>query len=83
MPQAEAERVVRHLAEVGLPTRTSQVRGGVPDADRLLDLMFQDKKVKRGALTFILAHGIGRSFIAPNVDAAEVRAFLAETLASS
>jgi 3-dehydroquinate synthetase len=75
--------VARHLAEVGLPTRPSQVPGGVPDADRLLELMFQDKKVQRGTLTFILARGIGQSFIAKNVDAADVHAFLAETLASS
>ena len=34
-----------------------EVRGGVPDADRLMDLIAQDKKVKRGKLTFILARG--------------------------
>ena len=44
-------------------------------------LIAQDKKVKRGKLTFILARGIGASFIAPEIDAAEVRAFLAEKLA--
>ena len=38
--------------------------------------MAQDKKVKGGALTFILARGIGRSFIAPGVEVDEVRAFL-------
>ena len=52
-----------------------------PDADRLMELIAQDKKVKRGKLTFILARGIGASFIAPDVDAAEVRAFLVEKLA--
>jgi 3-dehydroquinate synthase len=81
LPAAEAERVERHLAAVGLPTRVAMVPGGVPDADRLMELIAQDKKVKRGKLTFILARGIGASFIAPDVDAAEVRAFLAETLA--
>jgi 3-dehydroquinate synthase len=78
---AEAERVGRHLAMVGLPTDVSSIPGGAPSADRLMDLMAQDKKVKRGKLSFILAHGIGASFIASNVDAAEVRAFLAEKLA--
>ena len=81
LPAAEAERVTRHLAAVGLPTRISDVSGAVPDADRLMQLMAQDKKVKRGKLTFILARGIGASFIAPDVDAAEVRAFLTEQLA--
>ena len=42
-----------------------------------MELIAQDKKVQRGKLTFILARGIGQSFIAPDVDAAEVRAFLA------
>jgi 3-dehydroquinate synthase/shikimate kinase/3-dehydroquinate synthase len=42
--------------------------------------MAQDKKVRDGALTFILARGIGQSFIAPGIDAAEVRAFLTDEL---
>jgi 3-dehydroquinate synthetase len=44
--------------------------------------MTQDKKVRDGALTFILARGIGQSFIAPGVDRAEVAAFLQDELAS-
>jgi 3-dehydroquinate synthase len=78
---AEAERVERHLAMVGLPTHVSSIPGGAPGPDRLMELMAQDKKVKHGKLSFILARGIGASFIAPNVDAAEVRAFLVEKLA--
>jgi 3-dehydroquinate synthetase len=46
-----------------------------------MELIAQDKKVKRGRLTFILAHAIGASFVAPDVDAAEVHAFLVEKLA--
>src|SRR5262245_22016316 len=80
-PAVEAERVRRHLAAVGLPTHLSQVAGGLPNADRLMDLIGQDKKVKRGKLTFILARGIGGAFIAPDVEAAEVRSFLEEKLA--
>jgi 3-dehydroquinate synthetase len=53
----------------------------VPGIDRLMELIAQDKKVKRGKLTFILVRGIGASFIASDVDAAEVRAFLLEKLA--
>ena len=78
--RSEADRVTAHLAAIGLPTRVSDVAGGTPGVDQLMDLMAQDKKVKRGRLTFILARGIGKSFIAPDVDAAEVRAFLAEKL---
>ena len=51
-----------HLAAVGLPTRLQRRAGRLPDADALMDLIAQDKKVKRGKLTFILARGIGASF---------------------
>jgi 3-dehydroquinate synthase len=78
---AEAERVTRHLAAVGLPTHLSAVAGFLPDANQLMNLIAQDKKVQRGRLTFILARGIGQAFVAPDVDAAEVRAFLVEKLA--
>jgi 3-dehydroquinate synthetase len=46
-----------------------------------MDLIAQDKKVKRGKLTFILVRGIGGAFIAPDVEAADVRSFLVEKLA--
>jgi 3-dehydroquinate synthase len=81
LPQADAERVQRHLAAVGLPTHVSDIPGGPPGVDRLMELMAQDKKVRRGKLIFILAHGIGQAFVAPDVDPAEVRAFIAEKLA--
>jgi len=79
---ADAARVRGHLAAVGLPTQVDQVQGGVPDVDTLMNLIAQDKKVKRGKLTFILVHGIGKAFIANDVDPAEVRAFLSEKLST-
>jgi 3-dehydroquinate synthase len=81
IPAAEADRVERHLAAVGLPTRVAAVPGGVPDVDRLMELIAQDKKVKRGKLTFILVRAVGDSFIAADVGASEVRAYLVEKLA--
>ncbi len=78
--QADADRVVRHLAAVGLPTRIADIQGEKPSVDLLLDLIAQDKKVRRGRLTFILARGIGRSFIAPDIDIADVRDFLDDQL---
>ncbi len=78
---ADAARARAHLAAVGLPTHVGQVPGGVPGVDALMDLIAQDKKVKRGSLTFILVRGIGQAFIENNVDPAEVRAFLTEKLA--
>ena len=78
---ADAARARAHLAAVGLPTHVREVPGGVPGVDALMDLIAQDKKVKRGALTFILVRGIGQAFIESNVDPADVRAFLTDAVA--
>jgi 3-dehydroquinate synthetase len=78
---ADAERVARHFKEVGLPAHIRDLQGPLPDVDQLMTLIAQDKKVKRGKLTFILVRGIGEAFVAPDVDPAEIRAFLAEILA--
>ncbi|UUP17165.1 3-dehydroquinate synthase [Nitratireductor thuwali] len=77
----DAERVEAHLREVGLPTRLSDVPGGLPDAEALLAYIAQDKKVARGALTFILTRGIGQAFIAKDVPISQVLSFLEENLA--
>jgi 3-dehydroquinate synthetase len=81
LPMAQAQRAIRHLAEVGLPTRLQDIPGPLPAVDQLMDLIAQDKKVKRGMLTFILVRGIGSAFIEAGVDAREVRVFLSEKLA--
>ena len=78
----DAVRATRHLEAVGLPTRIADVPGELPDTDGLMALIAQDKKVSRGALTFILVRGIGAAFIAKDVDAASIRAFLEEMRAA-
>ncbi|MBR0835490.1 3-dehydroquinate synthase [Bradyrhizobium manausense] len=83
--EADATRVERHLIEAGLPTRLQDIAGfaqeGLADADALMALMAQDKKVKRGKLTFILLEAVGRAVIAKDVEPAPVRDFLKEKLA--
>jgi len=76
----DAERVEAHLKSVGLPTSLKDVPGGLPDAEKLMDYIAQDKKVSRGALTFILTRGIGQSFIAKDVPPVAVLEFLKERL---
>ena len=76
----DAVRIESHLKKVGLPTHIRDIPGWDADATAILDAMAQDKKVKRGKLTFILARGIGESFIAPDVSADDVRAYLDEHL---
>lgn len=79
----DAGRVAAHLAAVGLPTRLQDVPGGTGTAAEIVEAMTQDKKVRRGALTFILAHGIGKSFIAPGVTAEAARDFIESELAET
>src|SRR6201997_4152612 len=85
IPQADADRVARHLAAVGLPTHLQDIAGfaqeGLGDADALMALMAQDKKVRRSRLTFILLHAVGRAVIARDVEPAAVREFLKGKLA--
>jgi 3-dehydroquinate synthase len=84
--ESEAARIKRHLAEVGLPTHLQDIAGftqeGLPDADALMALMAQDKKVRRGKLTFILLEAVGRAVIAKDVDPSRVRDFLQAKLKS-
>ncbi|QIP06414.1 3-dehydroquinate synthase [Bradyrhizobium symbiodeficiens] len=83
--EAEASRVERHLIEAGLPTRLQDIAGfaqeGLADADALMTLMAQDKKVTRGKLTFILLEAVGRAVIAKDVEPTLVRDFLQSKLA--
>ncbi len=76
-PEA-AERVIRHLKTVGLPTSISEIPGDVPPAEKLLEYIAQDKKVTKGELNFILTNGIGQSFIANNIATSQVLSFLKE-----
>ena len=74
-PAADAERVVAHLAAVGLPTRLADVglagRGGA-----LLKWMARDKKNLENGLALVLTLGIGRAFLDPAVDPRRLAAFL-------
>jgi len=82
--EEDAARIKRHLADVGLPTALQEIAGfaqeGLADADALMALMAQDKKVKRGRLTFILLKAIGRAVITPDVEPSLVRDFLKSKL---
>jgi 3-dehydroquinate synthase len=77
---AEAARVTAHLARVGFVTDLRKLPGAPFEADQLIALMAADKKAEAGALTLILAHGIGQAFVAKDVDAGAVRAFLRQQM---
>ncbi|HEX2816996.1 MAG TPA: 3-dehydroquinate synthase [Phenylobacterium sp.] len=75
-PTQDARRATAGIAAVGLPTTLAEVAGHPFDAQRLVRHMAQDKKAEGGKLTFILARGLGDAFVARDVDAAAVTAFL-------
>ena len=79
--QEDPSRVRAHLDAMGTKKEVADILGDLPDADALLDLMGQDKKVIDGRLRFILARGIGDAFVADDVPRDMVRDVLAEALA--
>jgi hypothetical protein len=72
--QEEPSRVRAHLADMKMKRDLADIPGELPDADGLLSLMAQDKKVVDGQLRFILARGIGEAFVTADVPGDTVRA---------
>jgi 3-dehydroquinate synthase len=75
-PSQDTGRIAAHLKSAGLPTTLADIQGELGSTETLMAAIAQDKKVQRGALTFILTRGIGKAFIEKNVDAATVSSFL-------
>ena len=77
-------RVEAHFADVGLPTRIGDIPGSAPpDADTLVRIMGQDKKVRDGKITLILVRGIGQAFVSRDAETDAIRAFLARQLGAT
>ncbi|SLN39718.1 3-dehydroquinate synthase [Aquimixticola soesokkakensis] len=81
-PQEDPSRLREHLGAMGTKVDLRDIDGDLPDADTLLDLMGQDKKVLDGQLRFILARGIGKTFVTSDVPREVVRDLLSEALAA-
>ena len=79
-PAADVARVEAHLRAAGLPTRVEDIPEFGAKPFEIVDAMAQDKKVERGALTFILVKGIGQAFIAKGIQGDEILAFLEDDL---
>ena len=78
--QEDPSRVRAHLKEMGMKTDLADIDGALPDADGLLELMGQDKKVVDGQLKFILARGIGEAFVTGDVPQQTVLDLLRDAL---
>ena len=74
---ADLDRLLSHYDSVGLPQSLADLGLADLDFQCILAHMAQDKKVKNGRLTFILARGIGEAFITQDVSEDEVLAVLA------
>ncbi|WP_296761513.1 3-dehydroquinate synthase [Sediminimonas sp.] len=79
-PQEEPGRVRAHLRAMGMKADLSDIPGDLPDAEGLIALMGQDKKVRGGRLHFVLARGIGAAFVTADVPAEALRATLDDAL---
>jgi 3-dehydroquinate synthase len=80
--QEDPSRVRAHLKAMGMKTDLSDIEGELPDAQGLIDLMGQDKKVVKGQLNFILAHSIGAAFVTSDVPLDAVSETLSDALAA-
>jgi shikimate kinase/3-dehydroquinate synthase len=63
---ADAERVIAHFADIGLPAELHMLNRRL-SAARLVEHMRKDKKVRDGRLNFVLTRGIGRAFTSGDV----------------
>ncbi|MGZ5823398.1 MAG: 3-dehydroquinate synthase [Hyphomicrobium sp.] len=81
-PPGDLARVRAHFENVGLPVNPPQ-RGprGAIAPDTLIGHMAQDKKMKDGAVTFVLLRGIGQAFLSRDVPFARLQDTLAAALA--
>jgi len=84
-PAEDAVRVRKHLAAVGLPVRLRSIGGDnrrTWESAKLIEHMRGDKKAEGGKLTFVLARGIGKSFVTRDVDEAGLRGLLDDAIAA-
>lgn len=72
----DAARARQHLVRVGLPVCPADRGLGDISAERLVAHMAQDKKVRDGRLTFVLARGIGDAFITRDIRSDDLVSFL-------
>lgn len=77
-PPEDAARVRDHLHAMGIPASLADA-GIDASGATLVAHMLHDKKMSAGTLPFLLARGIGQTWLAKDVDLADVSAFLDES----
>jgi 3-dehydroquinate synthase len=71
---ADAQRVQSHFSGLGMKTTRAEVTNA--SGSRLVEHMLQDKKRQSGTLPFLLARGIGKTYLDTSVDLTDIAAFL-------
>ncbi len=75
-PGQDVHRVRAHLERTAMPTPERVLSGLKTDAKTLLEFMRRDKKNTGADMNLILTRGIGKSFIAPNVEPDRIYQYL-------
>ncbi|WP_097091293.1 3-dehydroquinate synthase [Novosphingobium sp. Chol11] len=81
-PPEDAHRVTAHLKSVGLPHDLGSAHVKA-DGAALVAHMLHDKKMAAGTLPFLLARGIGKTFLSKDIVLDDVAAFLDKDRAAS
>ena len=81
-PAEDKARVSRHFDAIGLDTDLDHIQGVPWQAERLINHMGRDKKVKDGRMTFVLVEGIGRAFLSQDVAREDLMATLEASIGS-
>jgi 3-dehydroquinate synthase len=77
-PGQDAQRFIRHLKAIGLPSAIGDVAGARPSVGELIRHMAHDKKVTDGKLTFVLLKGLGQAFVTSDVPLEAVKSVLTD-----
>jgi 3-dehydroquinate synthase len=80
--QETPSRVRAHFRAMGLKTDLADIEGALPGADKLLELMANDKKARDGRIAFVLADDIGRTRVVRDANPDSARRLLAEALSA-
>ncbi len=76
----QCERIKRHFKKLNFNTKIKQIQSGNFTTKKLIDIMYQDKKVVNKQLNFILLKKIGKGHIQKDVDVNIVKSILNESL---
>jgi len=79
----EVIRLEKHFSQVGLPHSLAGIADNNWTVEKLIAHMYKDKKTEAGQIKFILARGIGKSFVSGDTKTADLETVLAKALSDA